>query len=224
MLVVRRPALARGARDRGLACVVIAVLGLTTRVAHGQTEPTDAEASSPPPPAAPAPESQTEPTDAEASSPPPPAAPARESRFAFSLDGGFAYQTLYGVEIRGGDIDVVLGASTPKFTIAADIDFMHGATAFGLATNALTVGPLVEGHFDRVRVGGGVRFGFLTVDRATFSGSLSASSEGFFLRVSVDLYRFDEQKGSAVFLFAKGSADSVGGALVGGTLGVGMRL
>ena len=202
MLVVRLPTFARGARERGLACVVIAVLGLTTRAAHGQTEQTDAEDSSPPPAAVPAP----------------------ENRFVFSLDGGFAYQTLYGVAIRGGDVDVVLGASTPKFTIAADIDYMHGSTEFGLATNALSFGPLVEGHFDRVRVGGGVRFGYLTVDRATLSGSLSASTEGFFLRVSVDLYRFDERKGSAVFLLAKGSADSVGGALVGGTLGVGMRL
>src|ERR1700722_12758786 len=202
MLVVRRPEFTRGARGRRLACVAIAVLGLTTRVAHGQTEPTDAEDASPPPPAAPAP----------------------ESRFVFFLDGGFAYQTLYGVAIRGGDIDAVFGASTPKFTIAADLDAMHGATEFGRATNALSVGPLVEGHFDRVRVGGGVRFGLLTVDRSTLSGSLSASSEGFFLRLSVDFYRFDEQRGSAVFLLAKASADSVGGALLGGTLGVGMRL
>ena len=52
--------------------------------------------------------------------------------------------------------------------------------------------------------------------------SVQLGASGVFLRVSVDVFRFDGDTG-AVFLFAKGSADTVGGALYGVACGAGVR-
>jgi hypothetical protein len=84
---------------------------------------------------------------------------------------------------------------------------------------------LVEGHSDRLRLGGGLRVGVFNVDRATDSGGLFGASGGAYLRAAVDLYRFDEVSGAtgAVFLVAKGSADIVGAPLLGLVGGVGVR-
>ena len=129
---------------------------------------------------------------------------------------------LYGVPMGGADMDALLGAESGTVTIGADIEAMSGSTHYGLGTTGLNAGPFIEGHFDRLHIGGGVRLGAFNVNRATSSGGLFSSSEGVFLRVSVDVFRFDGDTG-AVFLFAKGSADTVGGALYGVACGAGVR-
>jgi hypothetical protein len=212
MPVARRRAVARGALIATPCWVLIAIVGLTTRQARGQSEP---------------PEGPTTPVtgqnaDAAVSTSTPGREPAPKRRFVASLAVGYSYQSLYGVPIRGLDLDAVLGADSGDFTIGADIEGIVGSTEFGLSTNALTVGLLAEGHLGRLRVGAGVRLGVYDINRATDGGSLFASSEGLYLRASVDLFSLDRTK-DVVFLVAKGSIESVGGPLVGVVGGVGLR-
>ncbi len=214
MSIVRPPAVVRGASFArpGLISMwlPLAILGLTTRPAYGQTAAPDGPPSASPPP------------DSEAEGSAGRREPAPKSRFFLSVAGGYAYQNLYGVSIGGGDIDVALGAESAQLTIGTDIEAIAGSTEYGLATTELTLGLLLEAHFDRFRVGGGARLGAFNVERATDTGGLFASSEGVYARASLDLFRSDLGK-SWVFLFVKGSADSVGGALLGAAGGIGMR-
>ncbi len=191
----------------------IVIVGLTSREARGQNEPPEG------------PSTAASGQDAEAAvsiSEPATAAAARKSRFVVSLGAGYSYQSLYGVPIQAGDLEAVLGADFGDFTIGADIEGIVGSTEYGLSTTAMTVGLLAEGHLGRVRIGGGLRLGVYNIDRATDSGSLFASSEGLYVRGSVDLFSFDQAK-DVVFLVAKGSVESVGGQLRGGVLGAGVR-
>jgi hypothetical protein len=214
MPIVRPAAVVRGASivRPGLVSmwVSFAILGLTTGPAYAQTEAPDG-----PPSASPPADSEGEVSAARRE-------PAPKSRFFLSVAGGYAYQNLYGVSIGGGDIDVVLGAESAQLTIGADIEAVGGSTEYGLATTELTFGLLLEAHFDRFRVGGGARLGAFNVERATDTGGLFASSEGVYARASFDLFHSDLGK-STIFLFVKGSADSVGGALLGAVGGIGMR-
>ncbi len=185
------------------------LLGLTIRTAHADTEPR--------------PDHPMEiPQDADSDAPRSVRPPPPRTRFVWSLGLGYVFQGLYGVPMGGADMDALLGAESATLTIGADIEAMSGSTHDGLGTTGLNAGPFIEGHLDRLHIGGGVRIGAFNVNRATSSGGLFSSSEGVFLRVSVDVLRFDSDAG-AVFLFAKGSADSVGGALYGVALGAGVR-
>ena len=139
-----------------------------------------------------------------------------------SLGGGYSYQILYGVPMQGLDVEAVLGADDGDITIGADIEGIVGSTEYGLSTSAMTVGLLAEGHLGRVRIGGGLRLGVYNINRVTDNGSLFASSEGLYLRASVDLFSLNEAN-DVVFLVAKGSVDTVGGPLVGAVCGAGVR-
>jgi hypothetical protein len=85
-----------------------------------------------------------------------------------------------------------------------------------------TAGMLVEGDFERFRLGGGFRLGTVHVDRATTPGSLQAASIGLFMRATFDVVRFDEDR-DAVYLALKLNTDTVGGAFYGVALGAGVR-
>ena len=211
MPIVRRQAVARGARIASSCWVSIVILALTTREARGQSEP-------PTGPSTPAHED----ADAAGGAAAPSRGSTSRSRFVASLGGGYSYQSLYGVPIEGLDLEAVLGADSGDLTIGADIEGIVGSTEYGLSTNAMTVGMLAEGHIGRVRVGAGLRLGVYNINRVTDNGSLFASSEGVYLRASVDLFSFNEAN-DVVFLLAKGSVDSVGGPLVGAVVGAGVR-
>jgi hypothetical protein len=194
------------------AFVVAGLLGLTTSTAHADPEPpSDRPTASPQ-------DTNADPDVSRFARPRPP-----RSRFVWSLGLGYVFQGLYGVPMGGVDMDALLGAESETVTFGADIEGMSGSTRDGLSTTALNAGPFIEGHFDRLRIGGGIRMGAFNVDRVTNGGSLFSLSEGVFLRLSVDVFRFNGDTG-AVFLFAKGSADSVGGALFGVAVGAGVRL
>jgi hypothetical protein len=197
---------------RGLALgtfVAAGLLGLAIRAAHADPEPVPDRSTA------------GAADDADPNAPRSRPRPAR-SRFAWSLGLGYAYQGLYGVPMGGADIETMLGAESEKVTIGAIIEATSGSTHYGLATTALNVGPFLEAHLDRVRIGGGIRLGAFNVDRATNNRSLFSSSEGVYLRLSVDVFRFDRET-SAIFLVAKGSVDSVGGPLYGVAAGAGVR-
>jgi hypothetical protein len=185
------------------------LLGLTIRAAHAETEP-------------PSDHSTVVPQDADPDAPRYVRPPTPRTRFVWSLGLGYVFQGLYGVPMGGAEMDALLGAESATVTIGADIEAMSGSTHYGLGTTGLNAGPFIEGHFDRLHIGGGVRIGAFNVNRASNSGGLFSSSEGVFLRVSVDVLRFDSNAG-AVFVFAKGSADTVGGALYGVACGAGVR-
>jgi hypothetical protein len=235
MGVVRCRAFVRRARIVGPWWVSIAVLGLTTGVARAQTEP---PSSTPQPDAIPTPQDDAIPTPQDDTTPAPrvdtePQGPRAASgadphpghRFVVSLGGGFAYRSLYGVPMTGVDLEAMLGSDSGTLTIGADLEATHGVTEFGLINDALSAGVLVEGHYDRLRIGGGARVGVFNVDRATDSGGLFTASVGFYLRGTVDLYRFDEASGAsgAIFLALKGSVDAVSDPLLGAVGGAGVR-
>lgn len=179
------------------SCAAMAALVLTTRVARAEGDDV--------PPAKPAP--AVHPANA----------------FELSLGAGFAAQKLYGVSMDGVGLEALIGGNVQNITIAADVEEIGGSTEYGLKTNTFSIGLLLEGDFDRFRVGGGARLGLFSVDRATMGSNLDGSTVGIFVRLSFDVYQFNEGRG-AIYLAAKGSVDSVGGSLVGGVFGAGVRL
>jgi hypothetical protein len=147
---------------------------------------------------------------------------APTNRFAMSLGAGFAGYKLYGVSIAGGALEAVVGGNVGHLTLAADVEGLSGSTQFGLSTHMFTLGMLFAGDFDRFRLGGGFRFGTLSVERSTTADSLQGSSIGIFMRATFDVVRFADDL-DAVYLALKLNTDSVGGTLYGVTLGVGVR-
>ena len=139
-----------------------------------------------------------------------------------SLGAGFVAQKLYGVSMDGAGLEALIGGSIQNITIAADVEEISGSTEYGLKTNTFSIGLLLEGDFDRFRVGGGARLGVFSLNRATTGNNLDGSTEGIFVRLSFDVYQFNEGRGG-IYLAAKGSVDSVGGSLVGGVFGAGIR-
>ena len=181
---------------KAASCAAMAVLVLTTRPARAEGD--DVPAAKPAPTA------------------------HRPNAFGLSLGAGFAAQKLYGVSMDGAGLEALIGGNVGNITIAADVEEITGSTEYGLKTNTFTIGLLLEGDFDRFRIGGGARLGMLSVDRATTGSNLDGSTEGIFVRLSFDVYQFNEGRGG-IYLAAKGSVDSVGGSLVGGVLGAGVR-
>ncbi len=197
-------AIAGGSAAQGskmtVACVAMAVLGLTTRVARADEDEDERDAANSAHPAAPA------------------------NHFAMSLGAGYVAQSLYRVSINGAGLEAVFGGNFGNLTVAADIEGTSGSTVYGLATSTFDVGVLVEGDVDRLRIGIGGRLGVLNVDRATSSGSLGGASAGLFLRLTFDVFRFNGER-DAIYLAVKGTVDSVGGSgsLYGGVFGAGVR-
>ena len=125
--------------------------------------------------------------------------------------------------MTGVDLAAAAGADKGAVRIGAIVGATFSTTDAGLKTTTTNIGPLVEGHFDRLRLGGGVRIGTFNVDRATTSGSLFSLSAGIYARASVDLVAFDKAGNSALFLVAKGSLDTIGTALWGAGASLGAR-
>jgi hypothetical protein len=189
--------------------VLVAAFLLAPGIAQGQ------EATAPPEPAAPTarePEVEARP------------APTRRARAFWSVEGGYAYQNLYGVPMSGVDLAGAVSGNVGTLAIGALLEGIPGSTENGLKTLTLSGGPLVQGIFDRVRLGGGLRVGLFDVSRATAAASLLSLSAGVHARASLDVVSFDKDNETALFLVVKGSIDSVDGALYGATAGLGLRL
>jgi hypothetical protein len=189
-----------------------------------------ARAQPPPPGPADTPPSATEPAaSGGASSEPPPAdaqvdAPSRFPRLAWSVDGGYAHQALYGVPINSASLSLVVGANFRQLLVGGFVDGSYGSTVDALRTLTGTSGPLVEGHFGVLRLGAGVRFGLLAINRATATDSMTSASLGAMARATVDLLGTDSSQG--LFLVGRATVDCVGTPttpLYGVMLGVGIR-
>jgi hypothetical protein len=155
---------------------------------------------------------------------PPPEPPSnRTVRPFLSLEGGYAFQSLYGVPMTSADLSAAVGGRWDTFAAGAILEAMPGSTQDGLQTITLTLGPLFEGRFDRLRVGGGVRLGAFNVNRITTNGGLFSLTAGAFARVSYDLVDLDDARTQAIFVILKGSIDSVDAALLGASCGLGVR-
>jgi hypothetical protein len=193
MPMIRSPA-TRAAKVAA-SCVAIAIVVLATRTARADDAP-EGDASKP--------------------------ATAQPSRFVMSVGAGYERLSLFGVSISGAEVEAVIGGKIGDVVLAADLEGFSGSTEYGLSTTMFSGGMLLEGAFDRVRIGGGLRVGMLDVHRASGGRNLEGSNAGCFVRGSFDVVRFDSDRG-ALFLALKLSADSVGGALYGLTMGGGMR-
>jgi hypothetical protein len=164
-----------------------------------------------------------------ASPPPPPDAeltpPEKRSRFAPSIEGGYNYQTLYGVPINGFDLMGVLGWDLPvHMRMGLALGFAYGKTDGNLNVTTATAGPVIEWRPGRFRIGGGLRLGAFDFTRATEPGaSVFNLSIGAFARTSIDVFRFGEKDNEALYLVVKGAVDSVGTPLWGFDAGLGVR-
>jgi hypothetical protein len=209
-------------------------------------EPTPPAPAPSPPPSPPAPASPTEPPvppgyiviEAEppppvvVGSPPPPAEaplpkPAYRSRFTPAVEGGYNYQNIFGIPINGFDIQATIGADarTPSLNLRAGVALgaAFAETEDGLRTTTTGIGPFIEWHAGRFRLGGGARVGTFTFTRATNGASVFNMSAGLFLRSSLDLIRLDKEGDTAIYLVVRGSLDTVGASLYGFNAGLGVR-
>jgi len=153
-----------------------------------------------------------------------PAAQPRARPHPFlSVDGGYTLQSLYGVPMTSADIAVAVGRASGDFAFGAILEVMPGATEDGLSTIGGTVGALFEGRLGRVRLGGGARIGGFNVQRVTTGSGMFSLAIGAYSRVSYDVLAFDDARNHALFVIVKGSGDVVGGAILGASLGIGVR-
>ena len=174
-------------------------------------EPAPAE---PPPPQADAPQLTL---------PQPAPRPRRRVRFFGSFEGGYQFASLYDVSMNGGTIGGLLGADFGRWTVGGRLEGTPMRTEGGLTSFAIFFGPETEVRFGRLRVGGGLRVGILTVDRVTTSSTMAQMTLGLEARLSVDLIRFDDDGHGAFFLVANSSTDIVSSLMYAIGAGAGVR-
>jgi hypothetical protein len=149
------------------------------------------------------------------------------ARFSPSIEGGYSYQNLFSIPIQGFDFLAIAAADTndphTSLRVGGAVGASFGTTEGGLHTTTTSIGPFVEGHFDRIRVGGGLRIGTFNSTRATDGPSLFNLSAGVYVRTTFDLIQFDRDGAGALFLFGRASVDAVGGPLYGLNAGLGAR-
>ena len=91
-----------------------------------------------------------------------------------------------------------------SFGIHGVVEGFVGSSAFGLLTGQLRYGVSFEGHFDRLRFGGGPMFGTMWVRRITRGNNIQDFTVGPSLHLTVDLVRFGER---AFYAGARGEID-----------------
>jgi hypothetical protein len=153
---------------------------------------------------------------------PPPPAP-RERRTVAEFDGGYAYQSLYGISITGVGVSAVVGGAVGTFLVAADFEGIRGWTADGLQTTTLSIGPLLEHRFERLRIGGGLRVGTFDVSRVTTTSPFLSMTLGIFGRASYDLASLGTSGEPTLYLLVKAGLDSVDAPLYALTGSIGLR-
>jgi hypothetical protein len=162
---------------------------------------------------------------------PPPLPPPRPSRYhaTFTLEGGYARDSVYGVPINGGSFGGFVGVDSPQLALGGKIDAVYGKTDAGLGTVLLTAGFYVEGHFERFRLGVGARAGMLDIRRASVDGGMGGFVLGIDARASVDLLYFQGTP-RALYVFGQGSVDAMPdfhsfmlGPVSGLSIGAGVR-
>ena len=125
--------------------------------------------------------------------------------------------------MEGGAATVALMDQGKEISGGALIELIFGSTEPGLRTFMGSAGPMLEVRLGVVRLGVGCRVGVFDVARVTSQGSLTSATLGAFLRLTLDLVQFGDEKRNAVFLAFKASGDTVGDLLAGATLSAGAR-
>ena len=172
------------------------------------------------PPPAPA-----EPTVAPPPAEAPPPRPLARTRFSPSIDAGYGYQNMFSIPSNGFDVQAILAADNPRanLRVGGALGAAFGTTDGGLHTTTTNLGPYVEGHFDRFRLGGGLRIGTFNVTRATDGTSILNLSAGIYARGTLDIIQFDKEGKGALYLAVKASVDGVGTSLYGVNASLGAR-
>jgi hypothetical protein len=149
--------------------------------------------------------------------------PSHRGRVMGLLEGGYGFASLYGVSGHGVDAGGFLGADLGSWDIGAQLDIVPGRTEGGLRTLTVGLGPQVDVHLGRLRLGAGGRFGIFEVARATREASMTVGLAGLYGRVSFDVATFDDGN-TALFLIARGGTDVGPSApLFTSSLGAGVR-
>lgn len=140
-----------------------------------------------------------------------------------SVDGGYALQSLYGIPMSGMGFTGIAGGVMRDTSAGVAFEFLRGWTAAGLQTTNVDFGGYLEQRMDRLHIGGGLRLGTFDVSRITSTSPLLSLSAGIFVRLAYNLVTWGPGADQALYVLGKLSVDSVGGALFGGGLSLGVR-
>jgi hypothetical protein len=149
--------------------------------------------------------------------------------FAAKLSIGPTYRRLFFSNILAADAEYSLGAQTSVGGIYGTLGGMYGSTLEGLWVGQSFVGATWEAPvMDKLHVGGGPRFSYLAIKRATTGNMMDDFGIGLWAFGSYDVFADEE---GAVFVSLRAGGDyNVGGddwpppLLFGATLSLGVRL
>lgn len=109
------------------------------------------------------------------------------SRFVFSLAAGPGYHNMLGASIGGGELALSFGQDRRRFYWGVGLIGGLASTDSGLMTTQLALEAGFLGVIQRLRLGGGPRLGWVTVDRVTTDARFQLLSIGLVGTVSVDV-------------------------------------
>ncbi len=114
------------------------------------------------------------------------------------VDGAYAQRKLVSLPVTGADMGLAIGAQpTRSFAVWGASRLFLGSTANGLDVFSFRLGADMEGVlFDRLRIGGGVHFFVVGVDRAARDETILSWGPSGSLTARVDLI---QSEGYAIF-------------------------
>jgi hypothetical protein len=129
--------------------------------------------------------------------------------------------------VNGFDFFGVLAGDTTdphsSFRAGGAVGAAFGKTEGGVNVTTTSLGALLEWHYERLRLGGGLRIGTFNYGRITDRANVFNFSAGAYTHVSIDMVKFDPNGNGALFIAGRGSIDSTGIALFGLNVSLGAR-
>jgi len=175
---------------------VLAGLALA-RTTSAQPVSADPPWGAPPPVRAPAPPVYEERAPVAAQ----PAVSRRNPETLFRASVGLGYRRLFVATILGADFNVSVGT-----LLRGELSLLFGETLSGRRALYPRLGFSVQVPWGRFRLGGGLQFMFVDVERVTYDGSLSGFAMSLFLLAQVDVVRWDRY---SLFVGVRGGTDYV---------------
>jgi hypothetical protein len=147
-----------------------------------------------------------------------------ERGFAFVLRAGAAFRNFYGSSAFGGDAEMAFGGQHRRIAVYGGFGFFGGRTLAGLELLHPRLHFTLEGRAtDAFRIGGQLRIGTMSYQRATTHGREWSYAFGLDAFATYDLARADDGHG-AFFVGTQGAVDFVPRPIPEASLFLGVRL
>jgi hypothetical protein len=122
--------------------------------------------------------------------------------------GGASYGSVFDLTYAGPSASLDLGGYfRHHLALSGGITYAYAHTPDGLTVQNFSIGATFERAFDRIHIGGGLDFAYLSFARATESASISTSGVGAHAIFEVDLWQIDRH---ALFFEVRPECDIVG--------------